>query len=122
MPRVVHFEIQADDPERAVKFYETVFDWKTTRWSGPQSYWLMATGPESEPGINGAIMNRNDPKSTVYNIVDVPSVDEYVRKVEAAGGTIILPKTAVPGVGYAAYFTDSEGNVMGLIENDPNVK
>ena len=122
MPRVVHFEILADDPGRAVKFYETVFEWKTTRWSGPQGYWLMTTGPESELGINGAIMNRNDPKSTIYAIVDVPSVDEYVQKVEAAGGKIVLPKMAVPGVGYVAYFADSEGNVLGMVQNDPTVK
>src|SRR3989304_2546955 len=106
MPRVVHFEILADDPER----------------SGPQGYWLLTTGPEGEPGINGAIMNRNDPKSTIYTIVDVPSVDEYVQKVEAAGGKIVLPKMTVPGVGYVAYFADSEGNVMGMVQNDPNVK
>ncbi len=122
MPRVVHFEILADDPERAVKFYETVFDWKTTRWSGPQSYWLMATGPEGEPGINGAIMNRNDPKASLYNIVDVPSLDQYLKKIEAAGGKVVLEKQAVPGVGYSAYFADTEGNVLGLIQNDPTVK
>ena len=122
MARVVHFEILADDPERAVSFYEKAFDWKTTRWSGPQGYWLMTTGPEGEAGINGAIMGRHDPQGRIYTIIDVPSVDEAVKKIEAAGGKITQPKMTVPGVGYAAYFTDTEGNTLGLIQNDPNAR
>jgi uncharacterized protein len=122
MSRVVHFEILADDPERAVKFYESVFEWKTTRWSGPQSYWLMTTGPEGEMGINGAIMKRDDPKTSVYDIISVPSVDEYLKKVVEAGGKVVMEKMPVPGVGYSAYFTDTEGNTLGLFQNDPTVK
>lgn len=122
MPRVIHFEITADNPERAVKFYESVFEWKMTPVSGGQAYWLASTGPASEPGINGAIAQRNDPGARIYNIVDVPSVDEAVKKIEAAGGKIILPKMAVTGVGYLAYFTDTEGNILGALQNDPTAK
>jgi hypothetical protein len=56
MPRVIHFEINADDPERAVKFHKKVFDWKITKWEGPVDYWLVTTGEDKVPGINGAIM------------------------------------------------------------------
>ena len=59
MPRVIHFELSADDPERAVKFYGEVFGWKTQKWDGPQSYWLLATG-EGGPGIDGGLMRRSD--------------------------------------------------------------
>lgn len=62
MPRVVHFELSADNPDRAVKFYTKVFNWKIEKWAGPQDYWLITTGGEKEPGINGAIMQRSDPK------------------------------------------------------------
>ena len=121
MPRVIHFEISADDPQRAVKFYESALGWQIHKWDGPQDYWLVHTG-ENQPGIDGAILKRNDPHATVYNTVDVPSVDEYVRKVEAAGGRVVLPKMVVPGVGWVAYCADTEGNVFGMLQDDPNAK
>lgn len=58
MTRVIHFEIASDNPERAAKFYKEVFDWKIEKWEGPVDYWLVTTGKENEPGINGAIMER----------------------------------------------------------------
>jgi hypothetical protein len=61
MARVVHFEIHADNPERAAAFYRKVFDWQITKWDGPADYWLITTGPDSEPGINGAIVQRQGP-------------------------------------------------------------
>ncbi len=85
MPRVVHFEIPAGDPPRAVEFYEKAFGWKISQWGGPQEYWLAETGPESEPGTHGAISRRTSP-GNVVNTIGVPSVDEYVRKIEDAGG------------------------------------
>ena len=122
MPRVVHFEIQADDPARAVKFYETVFDWRTQKWEGLQDYWLVTTGEDSQPGINGAIMHRTDPKATVYNTVDVPSVDEFLQKITNGGGKVVMPKSAIPGLGYVAYCTDTEGNVFGIFHDDPSAQ
>ena len=64
MPRVVHFEIHADDPERAVNFYQDVFGWQIVKWEGPQDYWLITTGPDDEPGINGGLMKRSDPSAS----------------------------------------------------------
>ncbi len=119
MPRVVHFEINADDPQRAIRFYEQVFGWKIQKWEGPIEYWLVMTGEKDEPGIDGAIMPRVD-QGTTINTVDVSSVDEYLEKIAAAGGKQITPKQAVPGVGYFAYVSDTEGNVFGIMQDDPS--
>ena len=117
MPRVVHFELPVDDPDRAVKFYTTVFDWKIERWAGPVDYWLVTTGNEKEPGINGGIMRRDGIKGTV-NTIEVASIDDFVAKIEKNGGQIVQPKTPVPGVGYSAYFLDTEGNMGGIFQYD----
>ena len=61
MPRVVHFEVPADEPERAAGFYREVFGWQAQRWEGPQEYWLLTTGPDDVAGINGGIMRRQEP-------------------------------------------------------------
>ena len=121
MPRVVHFEIPANNPERAVKFYTKVFNWKIDKWEGPVDYWLVTTGEDKQPGINGAIMDKKNQKVTV-NTVDVPSVDKFLKKITDAGGKVVMPKTAVPGVGWMAYCADTEGNVFGIMENNPNAK
>jgi hypothetical protein len=120
MSRVIHFEIGADDPERAVKFYEKVFGWKINRW-GPVEYWLATTGPDAEPGINGAITPRVDKRATV-NTISVPNVDEFVKRIEQEGGKIVMAKSTVPGVGYMAYCQDTEGNIFGIMQEDPSAK
>lgn len=122
MHRVIHFELTADDPERAVKFYEQAFGWKTQRWGGPQTYWLMTTGPDGQPGINGGIMKKVEGFPGTVNTVGVPSVDDFVKRVVAAGGKVVRPKMAVPGVGYQAYCTDTEGNLFGIHQSDPSAK
>ncbi len=81
-------------------------------------YWLVETGAADQPGINGGITRRMAEATTV-NTVDVPDVDEYVRKVEAAGGKVVMPKGKVPGVGDLAYCSDTEGNVFGIIQPEP---
>ncbi len=118
MPRVVHFEIQCDDADRAVKFFQQVFGWEFEKWSGPMEYWLVKTGESSQPGIDGGLQKREDPPGTVCNIIDVPDIDEYVQRVADAGGTTITPKQAIPGVGWFAYFKDTEGNVHGMMQSD----
>jgi uncharacterized protein len=119
MPRVIHFEVTADDPERAVKFYSEVFGWQINKWDGPQDYWLVTTGEAGTPGIDGAIMPRM-PGVAVINTVDVPSVDEYVAKITASGGTVVAPKMAIPSIGYFAYCQDTEGNTFGVMQSDPS--
>jgi predicted enzyme related to lactoylglutathione lyase len=122
MPRVVHFEIDAKKPDRAIKFYEKVFSWKIKKWEGPVEYYLITTGKESEPGIDGGLSRRTESEPSTVNTIDVPSVDEFIKKVEASGGTIIRPKMAVSGVGYMAYFKDPEGNIFGMMESDESAK
>jgi predicted enzyme related to lactoylglutathione lyase len=122
MPRVVHFEIDAKKPERAVKFYEKVFSWKIKKWEGPVEYYLISTGKETEPGIDGGLSRRTGSEPSTVNTIDVSSVDEFTKRVEANGGKIIRPKRAVMGVGYMAYFEDPEGNVFGIMENDESAK
>lgn len=125
MPRVIHFELSADEPERAVKFYDEVFGWKTQKWDGPQSYWLLETGEEGQMGINGGLMKRSEnplPPSSAINTIDVPSVDDYAQKIAGSGGKVVMPKFAVTGIGHMAYCEDTEGNIFGIMEIDPSAK
>ncbi|HVP06494.1 MAG TPA: VOC family protein [Candidatus Acidoferrum sp.] len=121
MPRVVHFEINADKPERASKFYGDLFGWKINKWEGGD-YWLVSTGDKSQAGIDGGIMKRDGQHASTYNTVAVESLDEYLTKVTKLGGTIHRPKTQIPGIGWFAYCKDTEGNVFGIIQPDMPMK
>lgn len=118
MSRVVHFEIPADNPERAIKFYEKVFDWQIEKWDGPIEYWLIMTGEEDKPGIDGGLARRENPTTGVENTIDVKNLDASLANVKAYGGKVVRPRMAVPGVGWMAYVKDTEGNVFGLMESD----
>ena len=120
MPRVVHFEIYADEVGRATKFYSDVFGWQVHKWDGPEDYWLVITGAEGEPGIDGAIMGLPQPGATGMNFIDVDSVDEFIAKIQANGGKLVRPKMAIPEVGYAAVCSDTEGNPVGPFQGDPS--
>lgn len=134
MNRVVHFEIQAGDPARAAKFYRELFGWKIGQW-GQNPYWMVATGEESKgspskwPGINGGLLPRQGPipldgagVNAFVCTVEVASVDAMVGKVTAAGGQIVVPKMAIPGVGWQVYAKDTEGNIFGLHQADQQAK
>jgi predicted enzyme related to lactoylglutathione lyase len=121
MPRVIHFEISADEPERAAAFYQKVFGWEIHKWEGPKPYWLVKTGPDSQPGINGGIFLRQGPVGHV-NSIDVPSIEDFAAKIEANGGKIVVPKMPIPGVGWLAYATDTEGSIFGIHQADPTAK
>jgi len=122
MPRPIHFEIHADDLDRAQRFYETMFGWTFT--AVPASdYRLIATG--EGPGIDGGMMQRRgpppgggEPLNSWVCTLDVDNVDAAVAKAEAGGGSVALPKMAITGVGWLAYIKDSEGNILGLMELD----
>ena len=127
MPRVVHFEIHSEIPERAMEFYSGVFGWEFSKWEGPQDYWLVTTGPDEEPGINGGLVQRQgeiDGQAIIAYVctVDVSSVDETVQTVTQHGGNVAVPKMAVPSVGWLAYCKDTEGNLFGLMASDPDAK
>jgi len=121
MARVVHFEIPADNPERVAEFYKKVLGWEIQKWEGPMDYWLISTGKDSEPGIHGGIArNKDRPASGVLVTAQVDSVDDCLKKIVTAVGSIVVPKRAIPGVGYQAHFRDPEGNVIGIMENNPS--
>lgn len=129
MPRPVHFEIHAEDPERAIRFYTELFGWTFAKWEGPMDYWLINTGSEGEPGINGGLMRRMGPPPAEMQPVNafvctvgVSSVDTSVTQVTQNGGTIALPKMPIPSVGWLAYVKDTEGNILGLMESDSSAK
>jgi predicted enzyme related to lactoylglutathione lyase len=127
MGRVIHFEIHAEYPERAAKFYAGVFGWKITKWDGPVDYWLVTTG-DGNPGIDGAIMRRMganpDPKEPTpvigyVNTIDVDNLDASIEAVKKAGGIEALAKMEVPGVGWMAYYKDTESNIFGMMQATP---
>ena len=122
MPRPIHFEIPADDPARAIRFYETVFGWKFEKWAGPMDYWVITTGAAEEPGINGGLMPKRDPAQPCVNTVDVSDLDATVKTIEGSGGQCVVPKMPVPGVGWLAYFKDTEGHIFGAMQPDTEAK
>ena len=113
---IVHFEIPADDVERAQKFYKQAFGWKISDpWK--MNYFLVETKKKGEDGINGGLMHRKMPDQPFMNYVAVKSIDPFLKKVEAAGGMICMPRTEIgPDMGWIAAFKDTEGNMMGLHE------
>jgi hypothetical protein len=121
MSRVIHFEIPAANPERAAAFYTKAFGWKFEKWPGPMEYWMVVTGTDSAPGINGGLM-RNDTVKTTTNTIGVDSLDKSIETVTKAGGALIMPRTPIPTVGYFAYCQDTEGNLFGMMQADPNAK
>ena len=123
MPTIVHFDLPADDPERAKEFYEKLFDWKFNKVPMSVPYYLIETkDSQGNPGVGGGMGKRMLPGQTISNYIDVPSVDEYIAKVKSLGGNIVTPKTAVPGWGYLAICVDTENNTFGLWEEDKNAK
>lgn len=128
MPRVVHFEIQADEPERAITFYSGVFSWTFQKFAGPFPYWVIVTGSEG-PGINGGLLPRRgsapvdgQPVNAFVCTVEVEHLDASLASVEEHGGRIVVQKMPVPGVGWLAYCKDTEGNILGLMQPDPSAK
>ena len=122
MSRVVHFDLSADDPQRAVEFYRKLFGWKIERWAGPSEYWLLTTGDEAQPGITGGIAKRLAPNDSTAVVYDVASVDAAAARVVACGGSIREPKQALPGVGHLVACRDTEGNTFCLLQPDASVR
>lgn len=123
MSRVVHFELVGENPERMAKFYADTFGWKVQKWEGPMEYWMVTTGDEGAPGINGGIgRRRSSDEQGTTNTLDVADVKAAVAAVKKNGGTVVNELHAIPGVGWQAYCKDTEGNVFGLHQNDPNAK
>jgi predicted enzyme related to lactoylglutathione lyase len=119
MGRVVHFEIPADDPDRAVGFYRELFGWKIEDANVGMPYWLVTTGEDTQPGVDGAIMARGGTANTVTNTVAVDSVDETLARVRDLGGEVVTDVMPIPGVGRFAYCKDLDDNLFGILEPEP---
>ena len=127
MNKVCHFEIPTENRDRAKKFYAEVFGWHTEDMPFQNEVYTFAiTTPVDEQfmytekgGINGGMFNKEAPLQSPVVTIEIPSIDEHIAKIEAAGGKLLLPKGEVPDMGWYAYFRDTEGNVMGLWENIP---
>ncbi len=128
--RVIHFEIQADDIERAKNFYEKVLGWKIEKWGGADTnskigmeYWGLITGLGGTPGINGGLYKRSDgsqPLHTFDCTIEVPDIDAAIAAIKANGGEIRpwegKEKWEMPGLGWFTRATDTEGNMFGVIQ------
>ncbi|MCZ7629673.1 MAG: VOC family protein [Microthrixaceae bacterium] len=129
MARVVHFEIQADDVERAKAFYAAAFGWSFEDYGSGTGmpYWGVITGPDSEPGINGGLLQRPvaaaAPEQGTNAFVCTMQVEDYdatEQRILEAGGTVALPKMALTGMAWQGYYLDTEGNTIGIHQPDPD--
>lgn len=119
MPTIVHFDVPADDPERAKKFYAELFGWKFEKPLETMDYYLIETeGLKGEPGPGGGLGKREMADQRIMNYIGVSSVDEYLVKIEELGGKILMQKTAVPGWGYLAICMDTENNTFGIWQDE----
>jgi len=124
MKPVVHFEIPIDKQERAKKFYSSVFEWSLQDMPFQDDVYIFAiTSPvddnythKEKGAINGGIFKRSKDIQNPVITIGVPSIDEFVEKIETAGGKVVVPKGEVPDMGFYAYFKDTEGNLLGLWE------
>ena len=128
MTRVVHFEIQADNLERAKSFYAAVFGWSFTDWGhvSGSPYWGIVTGPDDQPGINGGLLQRlvpaPSPEQGTNAFVCTVGVEDYdatEKRILDAGGEVALPKLALTGMAWQGYYLDTEGNTFGIHQPDP---
>lgn len=129
MSRVVHFEIQVDDLERAKQFYAEVFGWTYQDYGAVTGtpYWGITTGPDDQPGINGGLLQRPvhapGPEQGTNAYVCTMQVEDYdrtERSILEAGGQVALPKAALAGMAWQGYYLDTEGNTFGIHQPDPN--
>ena len=126
MSRAVHFEIQASNPQELIDYYTRLFGWSFNKWDGGE-YWLIHTGPEDKPGINGGLLPRRGPVADAMAgvnafviTVDVEDIDEALARAGegGSGGVVCVPKMAVPGIGWLGYAKDPDGNIFGMMEAD----
>jgi predicted enzyme related to lactoylglutathione lyase len=128
MARAVHFEIHASRPEALIAFYSSVFGWSFNKWEGGD-YWIIHTGPDGQPGINGGLLPRRGEAPAAMAAVnafvitvDVDDVDAAVTAALGAGGVTAVPKMAVPGIGWLAYLKDPDGNIFGVMQADAEAR
>ncbi len=122
MATIVHFDLPADEPERAKKFYQALFDWKFISVPGMDYQFIETKSQDGKEGIKGGMGKRNSPDERMTNFMGVDSIDDSMKKVQELGGKVIRPKMPVPGWGYMAVCVDTEGNLFGLWQEDKEAK
>jgi len=125
MDSIVHFEIPANDPKRAGEFYNKAFGWMVNPMP-EMNYTMIGTTPSDENGmpqkpgaINGGMPKRGEPIKQTVVTIQVQNIEDSLAKIERLGGKRVGEKMPVGNMGFAAYFTDTEGNVVGLWQNAP---
>ena len=120
-----HFAINADDVAASRVFYESVFGWTFSAW-GPPGFFQIETGSADEPGVQGALQQRRElvggARTGVECTFAVDDVDATVEAVRAAGGTILMERFTISGVGHLVFFQDPGGNPIGAMQYDPNAE
>jgi predicted enzyme related to lactoylglutathione lyase len=126
MPRTVHFEIQASQPQTLINFYSTLFGWTFKQW-GENEYWLIDTGT-GKPGIDGGLLPRRGPPpaepqavNAFVCTIDVEQLDQAMEKAAGLGATVAMPKMPVEGIGMLGYFKDPDGNLFGMMQFNKDV-
>lgn len=117
--QVVHFEIPADNVGRARQFYSRLFGWEMQEAPGFPDYWMFDAS-DGQQMQGGAVQKRQPGMEAPVNYISVESVPQMVGRIRELGGEILMEKSPVPGMGWLAIFRDTEGNTLGLWENDPN--
>ena len=134
MNTVIHFEVHATDPNRVADFYNRVFGWDIKEWTIPgvelakeNRYWAVVTGSSTDDGINGGILFRHGDApvdgqavNSFICTIGVASVDASAEKILASGGSVVVGKMPVKGIGWLAYCKDTEGNIFGIMQEDKN--
>lgn len=125
MGRPIHFEIHATDPEALVRYYSELLGWEFDLQPSVE-YWLIRTGPEGEPGINGGLLRRPVPGPAGGPVINafvctvaVDDLDGTLARNAELGGAVALPRMPVTGMGWLAYVLDPDGNILGLLQPDP---
>ena len=122
MGRVVHFDINSEEPKKTIDFYKKIFDWKFTKWEGPMDYWLITTGEKTDQGIDGGLSKKGETAPPKCPTIDVNDLDKTMTMIEEHGGKLTSPKMPVPGVGWLTYFKDPDGNMFGAMQEDTTAK
>lgn len=118
MSTIVHFDVPAENIDRAKKFYAELLGWKFESWPGMEYYLITTTNLEGVPGVGGGMGKRMDPSQRMMNYFGVKSIDAAMQEVKRLGGRMLSDKMAVPTMGYLANCVDTEGNTFGLWEEN----
>lgn len=120
-----YFDLTVHDLGRARAFFESALGWRFERFAMPYEYYRIQAGPPDEPGIDGGIgavrdAPLSDGRPMTQVTVPVADLDDTLERVSAAGGSVVEPKVAIPGIGWYATCAEPGGLKFGVIQADPN--